>query len=198
MHVKHLLFFFCLSGFTFTIFAQQQPNEGERWVTATVVQGDTIPMVHLGIAPVFGDKVFRTKREKKKYNRLKYNVTKVYPYAKLAGDLLAHYSDSIAQAKTEREKKKFYKQVEHDLRAEYEEELKKLTITQGRLLIKLIDRETGNTSYEIVRELRNGVTAFFWQSLAKIFGNDLKSDYDPYGADRDIESIVLALEAGRG
>ena len=176
--------------------AQETTNSNEKWVTATIYEADTIPMVHLNLLDIKGDRIFRSAKEKKNYDRLKYNVTKVYPYAKLASQLLAQYEDSIALAETEREKSKFYKQVEIDLRAEYEEELMNLTVTQGRILIKLIDRETGNNSYELVKDLRNVVTAFFWQGLAKIFGHDLKSEYDPLGEDQEIESIVLALENG--
>ena len=85
--------------------------------------------------------------------------------------------------------------VESDLRAEYEEELMKLTVTQGKILIKLVDRETGNSSYNLVKELRNGLTAFFWQGLARLFGNDLKTEYDAIAFDKDIEQIVASIES---
>lgn len=187
-------FIFIILGFYTQ--AQNPLLEGERWVTATVNEGDTIPMVHLNLVDVYTPRYFKSTKEKAKYDRLKYNVHKVYPYAKLASQLLNKYQDSINLAETEKEKRRFYKQVEIDLRAEYEEELMKLSVTQGRILIKLIDRETGNSSYELVKDLRNMVTAFFWQGLARIFGHDLKSEYDPSGSDKDIENIVLALENG--
>ena len=88
------------------------------------------------------------------------------------------------------------KQVEKELLDEYEDDLKKLTITQGRILIKLVDRETGATSYELVKELRGSFSAFFWQAFARIFGSTLKAEYDPYGEDRLIEEIVLLIDNG--
>lgn len=191
-------YFFIIFSLSITGLSQAQEilNANEKWVSATIHGEDTIPLVHLNFLDIKGQRTFRSAKEKQKYDRLKHNVTKVYPYAKLASKLLKQYEDSIALASTEKEKKKFYKQVEIDLREEYEEELMSLTVTQGRILIKLIDRETGNSSYELVKDLRNVVTAFFWQGLAKIFGHDLKSEYDPEGEDKDIESIVLAIESG--
>ena len=91
---------------------------------------------------------------------------------------------------------KFYKKFERELRAEYEGELKGLSVTQGRILIRLIDRETDNTSYELVKELRSGFTAFFWQGVARMFGNNLKTEYNPQkGEDKLIEDIMIDLES---
>ena len=192
-HVSLFLFFTLFAVTTLT--AQQIEPNAPNWVSATVVEGDTVPLVYLDYHSVKAPRIFKSKKERQKFNRLKYNVKKVYPYAKMASELLIQYEDSIANAETERERKKFYKMVENDLRAEYEEELMKLTVSQGRILIKLIDRETGSTSYNLVKELRNTITAFFWQGLARLFGNDLKEEYDPNGKDKDIEQIMLALES---
>ena len=82
------------------------------------------------------------------------------------------------------------------LQSEFEGELKKLTIKQGIILVKLIDRETGNTSYELVKQLRGSFSAFLWQSLARLFGSNLKLEYDPYGEDKLIEEIVVMIEQG--
>ena len=81
--------------------------------------------------------------------------------------------------------------------AEFEEELRSLTITQGRLLIKLIDRETGHTSFELVRELRGSFPAFFWQTIARLFGSNLKTKFDPAGEDELIDQIILLIESGQ-
>ena len=78
----------------------------------------------------------------------------------------------------------------------FEKEVRKLTVSQGIILVKLIDRETGRTSYQVIKELKGNVTAFFWQGIARIFGNNLKTEYDPEGEDRVIEDIVLGIEAG--
>ncbi|HMC98331.1 MAG TPA: DUF4294 domain-containing protein, partial [Flavobacteriales bacterium] len=90
----------------------------------------------------------------------------------------------------------YVKLAEAELRAEFEGELKDLTVSQGRVLIKLVDRETGHTSYELVKELRGNFQAFIWQGLARLFGNDLKDEYDPFGDEAMIEAIVQRIERG--
>ena len=89
------------------------------------------------------------------------------------------------------------KQAEDELKEEYGEDLKKLTFSQGKILIKLVSRETGNSSYELVQDFRGRFVAFWWQAFAKIFGHNLKMDYDPEGEDREIELIVLMIENGQ-
>lgn len=195
-HMKKCIFLLFLGTLLAFYSFGQDNSSAQKWVSATINNGDTIPLVHMNTMHVVSHRTFKNARQKAKYDRLKYNVTKVYPYAKLAGDLLVLYADSIAAAETDRERKKFYKMVEHDLRAKYEKELMQLTVTQGTILIKLIDRQTGNSSYEIIKELRSSLTAFFWQSIAIIFDNNLKTKYDPLGADKDIENIVQAIELG--
>jgi hypothetical protein len=99
--------------------------------------------------------------------------------------------------KTEKERKAYIKSVEKDVFAEYADDMREMTITQGRLLIKLIDRETQNTSYVLIKDYRGKLAAAFWQGIARIFGTNLKEEYDPYGEDALIESIILEIEAGR-
>ena len=93
-------------------------------------------------------------------------------------------------------KRKYIKKMEKELFSDFEGDLKKLTITQGRLLIKLIDRETGDTTYEWVKELKGSLPAFFWQAIARIFGSNLKSEFDAPGKDRLIDEIILMIDAG--
>jgi len=80
--------------------------------------------------------------------------------------------------------------------AKYEDDLKKLTMTQGRILLKLVDREIGNTSYNLVKEYRGSISAAFWQGIARLFGSNMKAEYDPKGEDAEIEEIVQLIEAG--
>jgi hypothetical protein len=94
------------------------------------------------------------------------------------------------------DRKKRLKELEKEIKRDYEGELKRLTFTQGRILIKLLDRETGQVSYDIIREFRGGFTAWFFQDIAKMFNYDLKEDYDPEKDDRLIESIVQKIESG--
>ncbi|MGD1846573.1 MAG: DUF4294 domain-containing protein [Salibacteraceae bacterium] len=168
---------------------------GQVLRTTVLENGDTIPVTTLADAEISAQRVFKSAAEERRYRSLEKKVRKVYPYAKLAGEKLRGYEGELAAIDSERKKKKFYKKVEKELKAEFGDELTKLTVSQGRILIKLIDRETGDTSYELVSELRGNFSAFFWQGLARIFGHNLKSNYDPEGEDRMIEEIVQRIES---
>lgn len=159
--------------------------------------GDTL--LHATIEEVYVYPVpqFSNRRDLRRYRRLVYNLKIVYPYAILAADKLDELNEVFVELETERERKRFVKQVESELKEEFEGELKSLTITQGRLLIKLIDRETGNTSYELVRELRGSFSAFFWQAIARLFGSNLKAEFDAEGEDKLIDQIVHLIENGQ-
>ena len=121
----------------------------------------------------------------------------MYPYAEVAGEMLQDFDDTLQTIKSEVRRKKYMKKVEEELKAEFTGELKKLTIKQGIILVKLIDRETGNTSYDLIKQLRGSFSAFIWQSLARLFGSNLKLEYDPYGEDAMIEEIVQLIETGQ-
>ena len=159
--------------------------------------GDTLPVVNLTSVTISETRAFSSKREERKWSRLKRDVAKVYPYSKLAGKKLKFYNDEMV-GKSEREQKRLMKKAEDELQAEFEDDIRNMTINQGRILIKLIDRETGNTSYDLVKDLRGSFQAFFWQSLARIFKTNLKSAYDPNGnaEDRMIEDIIRSIEDG--
>jgi hypothetical protein len=105
-------------------------------------------------------------------------------------------NDEISGMKSDQERRKYIKNVEKEVLNEYEGEISEMTVTQGRLLIKLIDRETQNTSYDLIRQYRGGLTAAFWQGIARLFGTNLKEEYDPFGDDTIIEYIVRDIEAG--
>ncbi|MBL4709342.1 MAG: DUF4294 domain-containing protein [Flavobacteriales bacterium] len=160
-----------------------------------VIDGDTFPMFNIRTITIQDHKRY-TKRQRRKYGRLKRYVVKVYPYAELAGEMLQDFDDTLRNIKSEAQRKKYIKQVERELKTEFEGELKGLTIKQGILLVKLIDRETGNTSYDLIKSLRGSFSAFIWQSLARIFGSNLKLEYDPNGEDAIVEEIVEQLESG--
>ena len=162
-----------------------------------IVDGDTLWVADLDEVYIFPTKKFKNRREYWRYTRLIYNVKKAYPWAKVAGEKLEEVEIHMGTLKTEKEQREYIKQVEQELLDDYKEDLKKLTITQGRILIKLVDRETGDTSYELVRELRGNLSAAFWQALARIFGSNLKSEYDAQGEDRLIEQIVILIENGQ-
>lgn len=103
----------------------------------------------------------------------------------------------LAGLNNDKDRRRYIKDMEKQVFAQYEGEISQLTITQGRLLIKLIDRETQNTSYELIKEYKGGINAAFWQGIARFFGTNLKEGYDPFGEDAVIEYIVQDIEAGR-
>lgn len=164
-----------------------------------VVNGDSIPVVDLPPVSVGSDKyskvpVFKSKRESWKYRRLKRYVKKVYPYAVLASQKINECNEEIIA--NPESKKLAMKKVEKALKDKYGPELKKLTMSQGKILLLLIDRETGNTAFELVKELRGGFSAAMYQGVARLFSSSLKVNYQPKGKDWMIEDIVKKIERG--
>ena len=140
---------------------------------------------------------FKSKKERKRYNKLERDVIRVYPYALLVGKLLQEYSavmDSIAELsffKRRKEKKKVFTAIEQQLIATYGKQVRRLTKNQGRILIRLVDRETDFTSHQIIKDFRGFFIAGFWQLTARFFGHNLKSSYNPeFGEDKLIEHIL--------
>lgn len=165
-------------------------------VPQKVVGSDTIPYIRLPETEVFAIRVFESRRHERQNYRLIEHVKKVYPYARMAGQMLMEYEQVLLEAETDRERRQIMKDLEDQLHREYGDELRNLTFTQGKILIKLIDRETGETSFELVRELRGAFRAFFYQTFARIFGLNLKVNYDPYGEDIHIETIIRMIDRG--
>ena len=193
-----LLLFFLL---TLLSFGQEKkegkPNKGFV-VKTTVVDGDTIPTIDLPPVAISEMIHVMSPLERWEWERLVRNVKKVYPYAKLAGQKFKEYNNIVLAAKDEQEKHRLMKKAEKELKAEFEGQLRDLTVTQGKILVKLVYRETGNTTYDIVKELRGAIVAFFWQNLGRIFaGYNLKVQYQPQGEDHQIETIIFMIETGR-
>ncbi|MBN2276020.1 MAG: DUF4294 domain-containing protein [Bacteroidales bacterium] len=158
--------------------------------------GDTALLSAIDEAYIFPERKFKNKRDLRRYRKLIRNIKRVYPYAKIAGQKFKEVDATMATLKTEKQQKEYINRVEAEIKSQYEDELKKLTITQGRILIKLIDRETGRTSYEVVRELQGNFKAFLWQALARLFGSNLKWVFDGQGEDKLINEIVIMIERG--
>jgi len=146
---------------------------------------------------VYSLKIPKRRKDQKRLTKLVKNVKMVYPYAKLAGIKLREYEQMLLNAANDKERKKIMKQAEKEINEEYGGDLKELTFTQGKILIKLIDRETGESSYGLVQELRGKFTAFWYQAFARLWGYNLKVKYDPEGEDRRIEIIVRMIERGQ-
>jgi len=158
-------------------------------VATTLVDGERIPWIPLREVNIYARRIFKTEADRKAYNRLRYNVLKVLPYAKIAEAKYDQLYRDLAMTPNKREKKRLIKKCEQDIKDMFYKEVKNMSVSQGAILLKLIDRQTGNSSYELVKELKGGVPAFFYQSLAKVFGHNLKAEYDR-DTDRDIENII--------
>ena len=179
-------------------FAQSaQEKEGKNVMKAKIIGNDTILVAEIPELNVYPGYLYRNRWDYWRYQRLVRNVKAAYPYAKIAGIRLIELDNQLVMEKNEKKRKELIKNAEKNIRAEFEEDVKKLTITQGRILIKLIDRETGNTSYHVLQNLKGNVSAVFWQAIARIFGSNLKSEFDPYGEDELIERIIFLIEAGQ-
>lgn len=162
---------------------------------ALVIGNDTIPLIALPPVNAVAKREFPSKRDERRYYKLVAHIKKVLPYAKLAGTRMREVEEEL-KTMSSKERKKRLKLLEKEIKRDYEGDLRKLTFTQGRILIKLLDRESGMVSYDIVKHFRGGFTAWFFQGVAKMFGYDLKSEYDPEKDDRLIESIVVKIENG--
>ena len=184
---------------TLLVFACQDNLYCQKNVVITTgkyIDGELLPHVRLSEVRCAARRRFKTKRAQERYTRLVKNVKKVLPYARIAAARLNEIEDSLSHISNEKLRKKYIADAEKALFAEFEKPIKHLSIRQGRLLIKLIDRETGNTSYELIRTLKGRFSAFMWQGVARIFGSSLKAEYDAEGEDKYIEYIVNAIDAG--
>jgi hypothetical protein len=161
--------------------------------------GETLPEIEIKEVAVVGRLKGSARKEQsqfKKYQRLIYNLKKVYPYAMIVRERLSKVNAELARINDDKDRRMYIRSVEKDVFGEFEDDVRDMTITQGKLLLKLIYRETYNTSYDLIRQYRGGINAAFWQGIAKIFGTNLKSEYDPYGEDLLIELIIQDIQAG--
>ncbi len=189
MRIGRIILFLLLSVSFVEVRAQQRHGS---WHQEVVVEnGDSIPMFY--VLPVY---VFSRPVDLRRYRRLVDAVKKVYPVAQIAKKRMAEMEEELCRLPTKKAQKAYIKQVYHEIKEEYTPVLKRMTRTQGRVLLKLIDRETEYTAYEVLKEFRGGFVAGFWQGVSRVFGQNLKSEYDKEGEDRMIEQIVVYYEAG--
>ena len=162
-----------------------------------VENGDTTFIDKIPAVWIFGRRPHASEKEWRKYYKLVYRFARVYPYAQASGGL-RHIVDSTIEANhyNKFQREQYINKVQKQLFKDFEGALHKMTISQGAILLKLIDRETGMPPYTVIKEYKNGAAAGFWQAVAKIFENDLKSEYDPEGEDRDLEELVQIWQAG--
>ena len=162
-----------------------------------VENGDTVFYDSIKPSRVFAKLPRQKGAEWRKYYKLVHNFSKAYPYA-LAARKMVHDTDSIIAAGhlTGLKRDHYINQLQKELFEVFEGQMRNLTVTQGMLIMKLIDRETGKTSYSIIKEYKSGITAGFWQGVAKLFGSDMKKPYDPEGEDIQVEELVKIWAAG--
>ncbi len=184
--MRLLLVITLLSVFSFTSYAQ------DKLLIApfTIVNGDTF---FISDVPEVKVLAFKNKEEHKKYNILKRRVLKVYPFAMSAKEKLLSIQKGLDSIPKRRHKKRYTKEVAKWVKEEYADRLKNLTMSEGKILVKLIYRETNTTSYEIVKSYRGRFNAFFWQTMAKFWDNNLKTKYNPVNNREDmlIEHILI-------
>lgn len=170
------------------------PNDTIR-LGGVVVGNDTFAMVFLNECEIHDRLPRRLARQREQWDRLRYNVTKVYPYAVVAAEVLRDVDVNMDRFGDDKHARKAYlKNIERELNKRWKGELSNLSISQGQVLVKLIDRQTGKNCFSIIKEMKGGFTATVWQGVALLFANNLKREYDPYGEDKDIERIVRDIE----
>lgn len=157
---------------------------------------DTVPIIHLQEIYIYPEIKFKNEKEKRRYNKLVRDVKQVLPYAKLVYETLIETYEYIETLPDEKSKQEHLKRMEKELFKEYKPELKKLTFSQGKLLIKLIDRECNQSSYNLLKAFLGSFRASFWNLFAGMFGASLKTEYDPEGKDFMLERIVVLVENG--
>ena len=214
MGLSRLIILSCLAGCHVTIMAQTvkgnnvKPADREDdmdnptfvpmvKIGKTVYDGDSVQYVQTNNIYVFPQPEFKNAKEREAYNRLVYNVKKVLPIAKEANKIILETYEYLQTLPTKKAKDEHMKRVEEDIKKEYKPRMKKLTYSQGKLLIKLIYRECNSSSYNLIQAFLGPVKAGFYQAFAWAFGASLKKQYDPNGVDRLTERIVLQVEAGQ-
>jgi hypothetical protein len=163
------------------------------WVPYIVYEGDTMTYKVMDQVNVFGKMTDEQRAYLKKWTRLRNAVYVTYPYAKKASYIINDVVRNLDKIQDAQARKKYLSTREKELKKEFTEPLTALSVYQGKILMKLINRETRNTCYDLIKEYRGGFTARFWQTVAWVFGSSLKQDYDPKGPDAEMESIVLEV-----
>ncbi len=202
MHiVKNTLILFALFAISFGLFAQnsdQIKDSTEMFRTKTnykilyymVVDKDSIPIYQIDEVVV---RPLTDSDEMERFKKLRRNIIKVMPYAKLAAFKLQLMEDNLAKIEKKKDRKKYIKQSEKAIKEEFMKELQNLTMSQGKLLLKLIHRETGKTTFDIMSNYSGGLETVFWQAMAKTYNTSMKETFDPVN-DWEIDFIIKKLE----
>jgi hypothetical protein len=191
-----LLFFEPFKAESQSAIASNYPVPLYTKIPATLLDGDTVAIFNLNPVVVVSERIFPNVNDAMKYYILRRDVKVAYPYAIMAEATFKQCEETMQTMTSESEKRRYLKEMEKQMMDQYKDDLKNMTVNQGRILIKLINRETGTTSYEMVKELRGSLSAFMWQTVARVFGNNLKDIYDPETEDKEVENIIQLIEVG--
>ena len=197
--MKRILFSaFFLSFMAVHSNAQEQTTTMNGYlVPACIYEGDTIASLRMPTLYVFKPMNFKNSKQRQQYNRLVHNVKKTLPIAKEVNRAIIETYEFLLTLPDDKAREKHLQAVEKSVKEQYTPRMKKLTLSQGKLLIKLINRETDSSSFELVKAFLGPFKAGFYQAFAAIFGASLKKEYHPEGEDAMIEQIVLLVESGQ-
>lgn len=197
--MKKLVFIFLLSFIALSARCQQQSTTINGFmVPVTVYKGDTIPSLRMPVLYVFKDFLkFKNEKERREFYKLVRNVKKTLPLAKEINGLIIETYEYLQTLPDDKAREKHLKRVEKGLKEQYTPRLKKMTFSQGKLLIKLINRQTDSSSYELVKAFLGSFKARFYQAFASLFGASLKKEYHPEGEDAMTERVILMVESGQ-
>ena len=198
--MKKLILIFLLSFLVIHVRGQQQNTTTINgfMVPVTVYKGDTIPSLRMPVLYVFKDFLkFKNEKERREFYKLVRNVKKTLPLAKEINGIIIETYEYLQTLPDEKSRDKHLKRVEKGLKEQYTPRLKKMTFSQGKLLIKLINRQTDSSSYKLVKAFLGSFKAGFYQAFASLFGASLKKEYHPEGEDALTERVVLMVESGQ-
>ena len=177
--------------------AEVRTQDGSGMLPFFIEGSDTVYYDTITASKIYSRLPKQKGKEWRQYYRLVHNFSKSYPYALVAKKLVVEADSTIAADRLKGSKReKYISSVQKELFDVFEGQMRKLTVSQGALIMKLVDREVGKSSYNIIKGYKSGMTAGFWQGIAKLFGSDLKKPYDPEGEDKEVEELVKIWEAG--
>jgi hypothetical protein len=190
----YLLFFVLTILGAVKINAQTGTYDTLRVEAFITPEGDTIPQSWLPTAQVNAIQTNHWKKYWQNWTRLRNAVYVTYPYAKTASKIISEVNLQLAHVPDEHQRKQIIKSREKELKRDFADRVTNLSVYQGKVLMKLINRETGNNCFEIIKEFKGSFNAGFWQAVAFVFGSNLKQQYDAKGDDKEIEKIVLEVQ----
>ena len=197
MKIKSLIIkvgLFAFLSFFSELSSAQNSMTGNLMIPMMAINGEPLPTITIKEFPVVASRTFKSEKDRLAYLKLKRDVKKAYPYAVLASLKLKEY-DAILANIPENKRTPYIKKTEQELKEQFEADLKNLTMSQGKILIRLINRETGMTTYKVIKDYRGGFSAIMWQSLGLLWGNNLRWKYDPSkGEDLLIEGIIREIQ----